>query len=371
VNVLVVGTGSGFVSGISTATDQTETALRCEGHAVLRVAAGTRARRRPNRINLENVGAVVGDALMVAREARRFRADVIWYHTFGVPLLPAVRALLVVVASRAVGRPAVVRLQAFGLVEFVRSSGPGLRAVLRVLGRAASAVVVEHAESRRALEPFVPAERLFELGNWVSVPERPSPLPPGPPWRLAFVGGLVERKGAPQLVEAVRLLDGEPVVACMVGGAGEDGPEALGRLRAAAADLAASGRVAFAGELGPKGVREQLRGAHLFVLPTRAEGSPLAMLEAMAEGRPVLVGDAGNVRSIVEGAGCGVVLDDRAPEAIAAAIRALVADPDRLAAMGARGHEVAMADHSGVAGAAGVRRVLAAVPMARAHRSPS
>ncbi|MBW3630941.1 MAG: glycosyltransferase, partial [Gemmatimonadetes bacterium] len=68
----------------------------------------------------------------------------------------------------------------------------------------------------------------------------------------------------------------------------------------AAGDLVATGRVGFAGELDASGVRAELRAAHLFVLPSEAEGMPIAMLEAMAEGRPVLVTDAGNMRSVVD-----------------------------------------------------------------------
>ena len=101
-------------------------------------------------------------------------------------------------------------------------------------------------------------------------------------------------------------------------------------------------------------------GAHLLVLPTRAEGLALAMLEAMAEARPSWSATPGNIRWIVEGSGCGVVLDDRAPAAVAAAIRQLVADGDGLAAMGG-GHQAALAGHSERAGAAGIELLLSAV----------
>ena len=127
----------------------------------------------------------------------------------------------------------------------------------------------------------------------------------------------------------MRALEDVPVELRLVGGAGEDGPAALDSLQAAADDLVLAGRVTFAGEQDPAGVRAELRAGHLFVLASDAEGMPLAMLEAMAEGRATLVTDAGNMRTIVEETGCGWVLPDREPATIAAHVRRIAADPGR------------------------------------------
>jgi glycosyltransferase involved in cell wall biosynthesis len=62
------------------------------------------------------------------------------------------------------------------------------------------------------------------------------------------------------------------------------------------------------------------------------------MLEAMAVGRPVLVSDAGNMKSVVDETGCGWVLPNRDPATIAGCVRRIVADPAAIeaASMSAR-----------------------------------
>lgn len=329
--VLVVGTGGSIVSGISTAADQMARTLTGYGYEVDRLTAGERRRRRSNTLNVENVTAVLTDARTVYHRARRDRADIVWIHTFGVPTLACLRALALVAAARLARRPAFVHLHAFALERFVADGGPALRLVLRALTAWADAVVVLHQPAADALGGLS-RRRVHVVENWVDPADPPAPLPLEPPFRLVFVGGLIRRKGAPQLVEAMRELGDLPVELRMVGGAGEDGPGALARLQGAAADLVAAGRVTFVGERDGAGVRAELRAAHLFVLPSEAEGTPMAMLEAMAEGRPVLVSDAGDMRAIVESTGCGWVLPDLRPASIAAAVRQIAGDPHPLGA---------------------------------------
>lgn len=329
--ILVVGTGGSIVSGISTAADQMTRTLADFGHDVERLNAGEQMRRRSNALNLQNVRAVATDAAAVFRRVRRWRADVVWIHTFGVPTLPALRALAMVGAARMAGRPAVLHIHAYGLEATLAKAGRPLRVAVRVLVAVAGATVVLYDGAAAALRGVADGGSVHVLPNWVDVPDEPAALPAQPPLRVVFVGGLVRRKGVPQLVDAMRLLDDVAVELRLVGGAGEDGAAAQDKLRADSEDLVRAGRVSFAGQRDPEGVRAELRAGHLFVLPSEAEGTPISMLEAMAEGRAVLVTDAGNMKAVVEGSGCGWVLTDRRPETIAASLRAVVRDPEALA----------------------------------------
>jgi len=62
------------------------------------------------------------------------------------------------------------------------------------------------------------------------------------------------------------------------------------------------------------------------VFPTRYEGSPKALLEAMACGLPVVATAAPGVVEIVEHNGNGLLADDGSPEALRAAIEEVVRD---------------------------------------------
>jgi glycosyltransferase involved in cell wall biosynthesis len=235
-----------------------------------------------------------------------------------------------------------------------------VRLVLRLLAATADGVVVLHQPAATALAG-IGCPNVHVLANWVEVGEEATPLPAAPPLRLVFAGGLVRRKGVPELIEAMRLVGDMPVELRLVGGAGEDGAAALARVKGDAADLVAAGRVTFAGELGQAGVRAELRAAHVLVLPSEAEGTPMAVLEAMAEGRPVLVSDAGNMRSLVEEAGCGWVLPDRRPATIAEHIRRIGDDPIGLEAAASAARKACEEHHSVDAARPGIDAVLSSV----------
>ena len=64
---------------------------------------------------------------------------------------------------------------------------------------------------------------------------------------------------------------------------------------------------------------------------------PNKLFQYMAAGLPVVASDFPQVRDVVEGAGCGVVVDTRLPAEIARGINALLADPESARATGARG----------------------------------
>ncbi len=118
----------------------------------------------------------------------------------------------------------------------------------------------------------------------------------------------------------------------VVGGAGRDGDA----LRAAAAGLP----VAFPGWVSD--VRGFLGGLDVFVLSSRVEALPLALLEAMAEGLPCVATDVGDVRRAVGEDAVVVPAEDAG--ALARALRGLLTDPARRAALGARARARAVRD---------------------------
>ena len=75
--------------------------------------------------------------------------------------------------------------------------------------------------------------------------------------------------------------------------------------------------------------------AHLFVLPTRADCTPMVVAEANAWGTPVLITDTGGIASLMasEGGNGRMLAPEAGPEDWAGAIRALAADPAAYAAL--------------------------------------
>jgi glycosyltransferase involved in cell wall biosynthesis len=185
----------------------------------------------------------------------------------------------------------------------------------RILGRAyrgLTFLIAVSDETRRQLcdEIGLPERLVRVVANGVD--ERPAVAPRDGPLCVGGVGRLTAQKGFDVLVEAVRRLAGEDVpVGAVVAG---DGPD-RGALTAAAHGLPVDllGFVddvpAFHAELGA------------FCLPSRWEGLPFALLEAMMSGLPCVASDVGDVRVALEGAGAVVPPGD--PAALAAALREL------------------------------------------------
>lgn len=101
---------------------------------------------------------------------------------------------------------------------------------------------------------------------------------------VLFLGRLVPEKRPDLLIEAFQQLQPEDWKLVLIG-ANSDTPEFTAELKRLAGH---NSNVVFAGELRGEKLAELVRGAGLFVLPSDVEGLPLAMLEAMREGIPVL-----------------------------------------------------------------------------------
>jgi 1,4-alpha-glucan branching enzyme len=96
-------------------------------------------------------------------------------------------------------------------------------------------------------------------------------------------------------------------------------------------------RTQFRGQLEPSEVAPLLRGARFVALPsTWDENAPLAALEAMAAGRPLLVSRTGGLPELVEG-GEGLMFDPGDIAAMAGHITSLMKDDDLCRALGGRG----------------------------------
>jgi glycosyltransferase involved in cell wall biosynthesis len=167
------------------------------------------------------------------------------------------------------------------------------------------------------------------------------PAPPQrqgrPPLTVLSVCRAVEKKGLDDLLRALaRLPAGLDWRFEHVGGGTTD------RLVALAERLGIAGRVAFRGARARAAVVEAYARADVFALASRVarngdrDGLPNVIMEAMAMGLPVVSTNVSAVPEIVTEE-TGILVPERDPAALSAAIAALATDPARRALLGARG----------------------------------
>lgn len=152
-------------------------------------------------------------------------------------------------------------------------------------------------------------------------------VPAGVPL-VGVIGRLVPIKDHPTLFEAVRRTPGAHLA---VVGDGERRRE----LEELARTLGTADRVHFAGWWSD--VPAALADLDVVALSSRNEGTPVALVEALAAGRPVVATDVGGVRSVVRDGVSGILVPPDDPSRLAAALGTLVRDPELRSRMGAAG----------------------------------
>ena len=272
---------------------------------------------------------IPGAALAVHRAVRAFRPDVVHCPNPGGALPVALatlrgRRVPVLVSVHGVPdadyAPAARLLKLSGLP--VISCGPGVTAGLAEAGMRVRETVVNGVAPAPP-----PVDRAALADEWGLDPA--SPL-------VVVVGRLAPVKNPALAVRALALLPGATLA--FVG----DGP-LRGELEALAQEEGVADRVVFAGIRSD--ARALMGAADAVALTSRSEGLPLAALEALAAGTPLVATAVRGVRELLhDEEDCLLVPDDDA-EALALALRRVLEDRELVARLTERGRELA-ARHS-------------------------
>lgn len=192
----------------------------------------------------------------------------------------------------------------------------------RLLARAPRSVVVAPCAALAAYardHVGVPAERVRTVPNgvgsaWLAdAPARPeSPHP-----RATWLGVMQPVKRVPELVHAASRV---PDLQLQLVG---DGPERR-RVERAVTATGTTGKVRIAGYRSDPA--PYLRDTDMFVLPSAAEACPMALLQAMACGVPVIASRVGGVPEIVRSGVDGLLVDAGADDQLVAALTLLTQD---------------------------------------------
>jgi glycosyltransferase involved in cell wall biosynthesis len=160
-------------------------------------------------------------------------------------------------------------------------------------------------------------------------------LPP-PPVRFVFLGRLLADKGFRDYVAMARAIRARhPDVRFRVAGWIDPNPNSVTQLELDG--WVREGIVEYAGPLDD--VRPLLEDSHVLVLPSRREGTPRTVLEAMAMGRGVITTDAPGCRDTVEHGTSGLLVTVGDLDQLVSAGLRFVAEPDLARRMGAAAAE--------------------------------
>jgi glycosyltransferase involved in cell wall biosynthesis len=287
----------------------------------------------------ESDGALVA---WLHRRARRWGWKAGRARLFATLQVSYVREKQAVRAVRANGR--VVSLPTVEERRFARWRAPILARLGRLSARLADRVVAPSEATARELEADYGVANVAVIPNGVAA--RPiggggggggaDRRRPGGPVRFISVGRLRSRKAVAVLLEAYDLLRRrrDDVELVVVGSGEQEQAIAAQALRLGTPGLC------LVGSQPRERALEWMAGSDVFCLASTYEGFPLAILEAMSLGLPVIATRVAGNPEAVEHLGSGLLVDAEDAEGLCTAMEQLAADPALRSRMGQRGREL-------------------------------
>jgi glycosyltransferase involved in cell wall biosynthesis len=330
VNVVMIGTAPGTRGGVAALVEVYAAQGLFQRWGVVYVAShrdGTKFRK---------LGVATGAWL-----------DVMWRLALGRVSLMHVhiasdasfwRKAMFIVPARMLGVPYVLHVHGGDFLGFYdrRVIAAG-RPFIRWIYRGAHRVIVLSDEWREIIADVEPACRLVVIPNPVEVPPWSARLS-DPPAQVLFLGTLAERKGVHDLLRAwARVVARHPAARLVLAGAGSDPSVA-----ALVESLGIGRSVTMPGWVGPDERARLLRASWVFTLPSHIEAMPMAILEAMAAGLPVVATRVGGVPSAVSHGVTGFLVEPRDPAALTQSLDRLLSDAAVRRAMGQAGRARAL-----------------------------
>ena len=249
-------------------------------------------------------------------------------------ILQGFHSVAAIVMKRLFRKKIIIRVSATGpLSDFLLlRQGTAGDLFLKCVRKADKIIVLCSQSQQEAQDAGFSRHQILHIPNGVDLSVFvPATQPPAVARNILFVGRLDKMKGVDILLEAIAELKKSGIkCSCTIAG---DGPskESLQNL---AGKLHIENQVVFAGTCSD--IVRHLQAAAVFVLPSRSEGMPNAVLEAMACGVPIIATSVGGVPDIIQNGRNGLLIAPDDIRALSSALASLFTDPELAARIGTR-----------------------------------
>ncbi|MFZ1989504.1 MAG: glycosyltransferase family 4 protein [Alphaproteobacteria bacterium] len=253
------------------------------------------------------------------------------YHIHSASYGSWARKSICVLTVRLFRRPMILHMHGGGFKKFYETKvGPLGRVCVRGILRSADAIIVLSPEWAEFFKELAPRVAVVVIPNAVAIPPRldEAHWSGTHAWRIACLGRLWERKGTWDLLRAFAQL--EQSAELSLAGDGE-----IERARSLAQELGVAERVKLLGWIDAETRAQVLSEAHIFALPSYVEGLPMALLEAMSYGLPVISTPVGGIPTLIKHGVNGILIEPGDVISLQQALRHLMTNPNEAVRLGA------------------------------------
>ena len=334
--VLMTGPMAPAVGGMATVIEQLlagPLARHCT--VVRRPANPLQCTGAPRRRLWRSARRHLGQIIDLTRDLRRNAIDVVHIHTCSG--FTFYRNLVDAAVARCCGVPVALHIHGAQFDQFCARTGRLGRWFIRRGLTAADCVVVLSDRWATVLRPYAPEAAFVVVPNGVVVPEsagdRHRAIPSGP-CRFVFLAAVCRRKGIDVLLDAAgQLRDRDTDFRLTIAGPEEQ----LGEAQQLADEIdrrRLRGVVDYVGTVTGSDRDALLQECDCLVLPSRAEGLPLTLLEAGARGRAVVAAAVGAVPEVITGPELGLLVSPADSFELSQAMETLARDQSAREALG-------------------------------------
>lgn len=215
------------------------------------------------------------------------------------------------------GIPDVIHLHGSEFKKWYDKSDDKKKEKIRTLMKECSTFIVLGEKWNKVIKEIEPMTNTLVVSNTVHVPE--STVHWDEPFKILFMGVLIQRKGVADLLKAAKLLKDEKKaenVKFIIAGSGAE-EESLKNM---SKELGLDNCVNFVGWADGEQKKNLYETCQMLVLPSYNEGLPMSILEAMSYGMPIVSTNVGDISSAVIDGENGYLIEPGNVEALADAL---------------------------------------------------
>lgn len=237
------------------------------------------------------------------------------------------RKYLIVKLSKLFNKKVILHLHGSEFELFYNSSNKTVKNMIKSLFEISDCVLVLGDSWYEIIKNIAPGANIKVFNNAVNIPrEKVS-------WsenkvNILFLGVLIERKGVYELIEAIKVLTEENIVESrnlnfIIGGTGKEEANVSKLITQHNLDK----NIEMLGWVDNELKESLLKKSQLLILPSHNEGLPMAILEAMSYGIPVIATNVGSISEVVIKDKTGILIEPKNVKSIVNAIIEITKSP--------------------------------------------